>query len=643
MSENESTLQNPDPASDLAAPPHGLSPFDGVLPPESESGRRDAYLGFLIGVTVAVGLQLLVFTLGTTPASTGEFLGPDSYMRLSRVLECRGGFGCPDGLFPRANAPYGDILHWPWLVDRILLALAGPLVPVIGFRSAVAVAGHLFGPLMEVAAIGFLIVGARALVKRGLPFVGLLMASQLWVLFAFLSARPDHHGFQAALFAGVLAFSIRSVLAPERALWPYLAGLFGGIAIWASTEALISLAPLFAVLASLWLVFGDQASAILNRRMSAAIAGTLLLGLFLDGPLPNRWSPDFDRFSVVHVTLFTLLVILWHGLGRLRISRAGTRLVVLGLAGSVVGGVMIGLYPGVQRGPTASLPPELWSLWLNHTAEYVPLVHMSNPALLTMFVVPLLLALPTAVFLTFLGTREHRPAWAFVMTGLVWFAILTAMVQVRWTYYLQILLPIPLAWILGNILERSRRISTPLAGPALVVLSVAVFAFGPTLGAAIAFDGDTPIGGSEADCTARGIMPVLSSIGQTSGPHDVILAPIFWGPEIVYRTNLDVVATPYHRNTSGILGSYRIMEASPDRAWDLIRERQIRWITICAGGEWLPLVRSDEEGTFYEALQRGVALPWLAPVQLPDSIGGTYALWEVDLDFEPNGAAIARR
>ena len=35
-----------------------------------------------------------------------------------------------------------------------------------------------------------------------------------------------------------------------------------------------------------------------------------------------------------------------------------------------------------------------------------------------------------------------------------------------------------------------------------------------------------------------------------------ILAFIFYGPEILYRTGYEVLATPYHRNAQGILDAY---------------------------------------------------------------------------------------
>ena len=88
--------------------------------------------GFLPAVALVLALQLVLAVSSGWPAATGEFWGPDSYMRLARTLACEGGSACPGGVFTDTNAPFGEVIHWPFLQDRLLLALAAPLASLKG-------------------------------------------------------------------------------------------------------------------------------------------------------------------------------------------------------------------------------------------------------------------------------------------------------------------------------------------------------------------------------------------------------------------------------------------------------------------------------------------------------------------------------
>jgi hypothetical protein len=514
-------------------------------------------------------------------------------------------------------------------MDRILMVLALPLVPFLGFSSAVAISGYVLGPSLEVLAIGLLIFGGSAILRKGLPFVGVLAACQLWLVFAFFYVRPDHHGLQATLFAGFLAFAIRAVTNDSRGFSDHAVGFFAGMAVWVSTEALVVLFPLLGVLAAIWVLRGQAERAVMNRRIMISAAAVLALALLIDGPPPDRWSPDFDRFSVVHLSLFALLSGLWVVLERVPARSWSRRLGALTLGAIFVAGTMVILYPGVQAGPMARVPPELWTLWLDRTSEFLPLLGTDQPMLAAVSIVRLLPALAIAAYLASRGPTENRWAWALVAVGLAWFGILATIVQARWAYYLHVLYPLPLAWALGVLVERCQRFSSRLVGAGLISLAIFVFAFGPALGTALAFGGGEQDQEPAMECAARDVVPELKTLPREGGAADIILAPVFWGPELLYRTDLSVVATPYHRNVDGILDSYRIMVSSPDSALNLIDRRGIRWIAVCQGEDWTPLVRPEEEGSLYRALQQGENIPSLEPVALPDSLAEHFGLWKV--------------
>ena len=123
-------------------------------------------------------------------------------------------------------------------------------------------------------------------------------------------------------------------------------------------------------------------------------------------------------------------------------------------------------------------------------------------------------------------------------------------------------------------------------------------------------------------------------------PGTIILAPIFWGPEILYRTELDVVATPYHRNSQGILASRDIMRARDDmEIGERLRARGIRYIALCRTGSWLPLLPGATEGSLHSRLLRGEAPRFLQRVELSGPDAERYGVWRVELDRGAPGEA----
>ena len=189
-------------------------------------------------------IQVGAMVSGAWGPLDGTFKGPDSYMRLTRVLECAGGGGCPGGTLFRSNAPYGEALHWPWLWDWVLIALSAPFRFFMDPRDAVVTAGYLVGPLLGLGTILLLtLAAARAGILRGLTAVGLLLMCQPYVTFLFAYTRPDHHGVQAALFSGGV-LSAAAILSGGRLAWARMFGVLFGLGVWISTEGLISALPL---------------------------------------------------------------------------------------------------------------------------------------------------------------------------------------------------------------------------------------------------------------------------------------------------------------------------------------------------------------------------------------------------------------
>lgn len=590
--------------------------------------------GFLPGVALVVALQVVAAANSGWPASTGEFWGPDSYMRLERTLVCDGGSACPDGVFADTNAPFGEVLHWPFLEDRILLALAAPMTPVVGRHEAVLIAASLFGPLLAIGAVALVLLAARTVVPRpGLYFVGALMACQPWVFQAFAAPQVDHHGLQGLLFLGMLAGALQVLADPRGRRWPLLTGLFLGLALWVSTEALVSCLPVIVGLGLLWVVRGGKRAARANRDVGLTAVAVLTVGLLVDGPPGHPLAAQYDRFSVVHWVVFAFFTLGWWAAEQLesrRQTRPRTRL-WLGLAGVLAWSAAIAAtFPDFFGGPMVHLDPRLAAIWLDQVSEFVPIVDQSRAYVVWLHLASALVAIPTAVVCAMRAGPRGRSRWWLLVGTCAWFTGLAVFVQGRWALYLHLLVSIPLAWLLGRLLGAASRLRAPLIRPAVNVASAVGFAALPLL-FAVPFAGAEAVehAGAGTACTASGIVPTLRDLELTRGAGTV-LAPADWGPEIVFKTGHRAVASPYHRNAEGLLDSYAFMSATDQQAARSIAARRgIDWIVMCTGRPWFPVVESDARETLYGQLSAGDVPPWLRVVALPDSLARSFRIFEV--------------
>ena len=535
------------------------------------------------------------------------------------------------------------MLHWPFLMDWMILALAEPFRLFLGFRSSVIMAGYLLGPTLGVVAMLTLTAAARVvLTDRAARWVPLIAAVQFWVLYSFAPVRPDHHGLQVLLFLVALLGVLRIYMGSGVGGASWVAGLALGFGVWISVEGLISTAPLLVGLVVLWIARGDTELTGALARIWLVGTATLALGMLVDGPHPDRWAAEFDRFSVVYVTAFAMSAVFWSAL----VFRAPDRAVwrgALTFLGALVGGaVLVLLFPGVQRGPMANLDPRLVPLWIDYISEFVPAARLGSSTWGVLSTGPGILGLFGVAFLVIASRRPgwkrmlkqagaDRATWALLTAALVWFLLLGEVEQVRWVHYLQVLAPLGLAALLSRALGLARELpAPPLARAAAVVAIVLVVFLGPV--AVLVWPGaPDPVEQSKEACRPGAIVNTLSTLRGPGGRHARVLAPVFWGPELLFRADVDIVVGPYHRNARGMLYSYGVMASTdPEDAVALLRERGVDFVVLCTEQDWIPRVPADSVGTFYHALLEGTLPPGLHPVRMP-GVAGQYRLYRVSV------------
>ena len=196
------------------------------------------WLAVALFVTFVHGVWWL---LGDDVVARGAFADGDSYAHLVRALQLVETGDWFDSGFPRANAPFGDTLHWTRLFDVILIALAMSLTPVLEFADALFWAGVMVSPLLHVsAALALVWATIPVLGRTGATAAGALTSVQLGILNFATVGHADHHMLFALISVLALGFVFRSLTAVDFRRGDALAaGLLLAAGLWVGPETLV--------------------------------------------------------------------------------------------------------------------------------------------------------------------------------------------------------------------------------------------------------------------------------------------------------------------------------------------------------------------------------------------------------------------
>jgi hypothetical protein len=237
---------------------------------------------------------------------------------------------------------------------------------------------------------------------------------------------------------------------------------------------------------------------------------------------------------------------------------------------------------------------------------------------------------PFAVKLLIRGSHSERAMAMVSLTGLAVFAPY-ALLMMRATAFAHLFL-IPV-WVLAAkwvwsklwIAERRtlRLLALPLTGTVLFANVIAASAFAATYGLSLDW---LP----SRQCRVKDIAPMLRALPL--GGRGVMLADIYLGSEIVYRTNLSVIGAPYSQNVDGIRDTYRIFGARDVAIGrTLLQQRKADYVLICrnASPQQVAALRYGQRNLF-AAFYLEEFPPWAQPVPLPGRLNAEWLLVRVD-------------
>jgi len=592
-------------------------------------------LWFAFALLIVV--QVLFMMRSDSPIPNHALWGTDGYMRLVRVQALAETGDWFNSTIARANTPYGDTLHWTRPMDLVLLAGAAPLIPVFGLKEALYWWGVVVSPVLHWLTLFALFWAAKPLFPRsGLVYLGIVSLTQPALLSYFSAARPDHHGLIALLFVLMLGYGLRLAqnLDTSDRRTALFGGLAGGLGLWVSVEFLLPLALLQLGLGLGWLrLRAHYARA--GSIFSAGVVLMILLALATERP-PAEWLVvEYDRISVVHLAVFAAILAFWRVIRNMDswvlTEKPENRLTIGGFGLMFVLSAIYALYPAFFTGPYAAVDARVVEVWFKNTAEVRSLINLDNPLKsireFLFLLGPVLLAAPWLVHLIRHDTERHR-MWVLVALCLIVFVPLS-LYQARWATYAELIVILPYtALVLAllkkldrdcDIADRATRIARAAARGAIVAGMATVF----LLLTVVVYKFEDRPDKETASCRMSGMSKYLAEAPDLNDKPLRIMSLVFYGPEIIYRSQHSVVGTPYQRNTRGILDSIDFFAATdPAVARKIAETRGIDTVMLCTRAReqaWYP---SEEggPGSMFRRLSDDNPPAWLKPLPLPPEL-----------------------
>jgi len=543
----------------------------------------------------------------------------DDAMRMSVVRDFLAGQNWYDHTQYRINTPFGADIHWSRLVDVPIAAL------IILGKALFGANGETVAVYVWPLFLLFLLLALSArlavdLVGRQGQLPGLVLpVLSVAIMTEFAPGRIDHHSVQIVLAIATVLASIRAELHPR---WGLAAALLVATSLAIGTETIPFAVAAFLAFGLAWVVDGRRAAAL--RQFGLGLIGFAALHFIVALP-PSQWfAAKCDAYSLVYASALVVTGLGMIALSLLpRLQTLKARLAAGILAGALVTGLLVALFPQCLNGPYEALDPWLVANWLDRITEAKPVWQSfaAVPAFTLGVTLPPLLAILATAIRFWRGPEAGRAAWAIYAVFLV-IAVAAFIPQVRGarlaaamavpagafaivamrTLWLDIRRPIFLA---GLVLSWLGFASIPI-----LMLTNLVIAQ-PDKAEAAARD--------RVNQAACRLEPMFKSL--EAGPPLRIMTPVDLGSHMILYTPNSVVGAPYHRNADGVRDTFRFFNDPQATAKRIARERGLQRVVICPYLPEMQGIGKTAPDALLHAFAGEAPLPdWLVDITPPDTV-----------------------
>jgi hypothetical protein len=547
----------------------------------------------------------------------------DDNLRLAEVKAWLAGQGWFDLRQHKLAPPDGLNVHWSRIVDLPIAGLILIFRPLVGEFTAERIACAVAPMLALAPALWALILTVRRIVHpRAYPIAFAVLLCAQTTLFMWMPLRIDHHGWQLAMLALVVAG-----IADRH---PQRGGATAGLATAVSLGIGLELIPMMAVagasIALRWTWDREQASRL--RAYAVALGGGCALAFAGFASYDNR-QMMCDVLSPVYLSTLLLTSALMLLLSLVTIRGRRWRLAALVVAAGIIGAFFALSFPQCLGRPEA-ISPELERLWFANIREVKPLTTKPWRDALQTAWLPLIGTAGAMIAFWRARRTAQAPAWATIAllsllatAGLAWQSRFGPQAQLMGVYGATALG----WWLLPRLLA---------SGSALVRVGGTLLVFFALSGQVAQFVAMIPKPAKDVRkekaraltdqqprrCTT---IPALAQLDRL--PPATMLTFVDLGPRLITMTRHSAVAGPYHRNGDAILDVQHSFRAtSPEVAHAVMKRRGATMLLLCPGMAESTIYKARAPQGFYAQLIDGKIPDWLAPVPLPE--GSPFRLWK---------------
>ena len=604
---------------------------------KKENHRANRIIYVIFSFFVAALLTFKYFS--SQEGTAGTLADSDCYMHLLRVLELCDNGKWFDPVITRSNAPYGEPLHWTRPFDVLLMAGANVFSIFTDFGTALFWWGIVISPVILCLSLIAMNWATREILgEDGSLLIGFVVSFQLIVLVCCQAGRPDHHSLLLLLYIISFGLMLRIILKPLDKRACYLGGAVAALSLWVSIESLVGI---FVILVTLGLIWILEDGDLLRKSFHFSISAFIFISLSL--ALEKSWNTilqvEYDRISVVHLSIFGFITALWlfflinaHKTNFVKNRKC--RLYFGFLGAVLLAAAILVCFPKFYNGPFANVDPRIMSVWFSKISEVQPLVSSNH---LPLSMQTLGSSMMCIIFLTYAKIRDYEftrsRSYKYICLSLaVFFGI--SLYQVRWAMYTQILNAIIITKIIIMLLKKvdtKKLILVRATEKALIVI------FFSTIFLVVGVFIDTVFVPREVkgrnDVPIIGLCRFFNETESLQNKKLRILTSPDFGAEILYRTKCEVIATA-NRYESGITDTYDIMTARADeKAFELIEKRKINMILLCPeSSEGSFYSSQDAVSTFYKRMLENKLPTWLKKIEFPQGLSSCM-LFEVPVTW----------
>lgn len=608
--------------------------------PENSTNRYKGYHPLFIVVVILLFHILFFFKYQDALLEQITLRDFDGYWHLLRTKDLYNFGNTYVSLLSRSNAPYGESLHWTSSFDLLLYAGAYIGSYFVDFNVALLCWSIILNPILHVLSFVFLYWCLRDIFgDLRASIFGVIYPFQLYLNGIFDMGVPDHHGAQIFFFSLFIAFAVKSIMIDD---WKVFAmfGIVGGLSLWFGIESIFIVLISIIFFCFLWILEGKS---YLNKNILFSFMVLLIsfLTILFDVKSDELLAVVYDRISIVHILLFFSTSFFWIFVALVSKMTNFMENINIRIIASVFGAIgcfllMKEAFPGFLENPLSEANSLIKMIYLNHTNEFTGLFSVNNihPKVAYAYWILTLPAVPFGIYMVWHNRDKERKFWLYVTIITTGYIILSALIF-RTITYAMLCSIIPISYAISYVYifinERYDRSYFRFFRTAFMLLCCLSF-----LLPAILLNPKQPEYLLHDKKFLSQICQYLDEDPFFEKKPKRILTSIYMGPLLLYKTKHEVIGTPSHRNVSGILDTYYVMNAKKaEDAHVIIRRRGIDVLLIGKpqygiGDFFIDNNNIGKSGyIFHHQLWKGKIPTWLQPYPIPKSFDGKIKIFKV--------------